>query len=202
MGTTPGVSFKVRPQALCKEKGPGPAAYRLPGTTGLEGHDPTRHRAPGYTMASRSGARGYETVGPGPAHAVPQGMTKNGPAPHIGVPMAGPWTNLRTMSVPGPGAHRPEDCPTLGPRPPAYSLRIRFPPRRQKVPAPAPIDYALPSCLGHHVPDKHASPAYTMCHVPRAPKYAPTLGQAAARGTWCRRARRACRARGGLQTKY
>ncbi|XP_049813649.1 outer dense fiber protein 3-like [Schistocerca nitens] len=155
--------------------GPGPAAYALPGTVGLEDHDPTRHRAPGYTMAGVQ-QRSYESVGPGPAHGVPQGMTRNGPAPHVGVPISGPWTILRTLSVPGPGAHRPEDFPPQGRRAPVYSLRFREGPRRKRGPAPAPIDYALPSCLGHHVPDKPSSPAYNMCHVPRAPKYAQTPG--------------------------
>ncbi|XP_046998030.1 uncharacterized protein LOC124613373 [Schistocerca americana] len=50
--------------------------------------------------------RSYESVGPGPAHGVPQGMTRNGPAPHVGVPISGPWTILRATCPARPSTRR------------------------------------------------------------------------------------------------
>ena len=43
-----------RPHVMAMDSGPGPAAYMLPGSTGLLLHDPSKKKWPGYSFGSRT----------------------------------------------------------------------------------------------------------------------------------------------------
>lgn len=52
-GDAPNPPPKFRPAMM--EKGPGPAAYLLKGTTGVKNHCPSKKQAPCYSFGSRTG---------------------------------------------------------------------------------------------------------------------------------------------------
>ncbi|KAL4709627.1 hypothetical protein ACJJTC_007358 [Scirpophaga incertulas] len=130
--------------------GPGPGAYALPPGVGYAGHDPSRPRAPMYSLGATGKGR-PPPRGPGPAYRV-DGLTNRG------IAVAPQWSfGLRvnprsTSKAPGPGAHAPERCP-YGHRAPMYSLGIR-PDISFKRPGPAANAYAPHLPLG--------SPAYSL----------------------------------------
>ncbi|XP_037967157.2 outer dense fiber protein 3-like protein 2 [Plutella xylostella] len=134
--------------------GPGPGAFLLPPTVGYPKHDPSRYRAPMYSMGGRQGLRGLRALGPGPVYKIDK-MTREGPvtAPawSLGVRLCGRTAAHRT---PGPAAYAPERAPPCAPRPPAYSLGARLQGREFKRSGPAPNAYCLRPSLG--------GPAYSL----------------------------------------
>lgn len=56
--------------------GPGPV-YKLPSLVGYNGHDPSRHRNPAYSMRIRTDGKSY-ILGPGPQYNI-RSLTKFGP---------------------------------------------------------------------------------------------------------------------------
>ena len=65
----------------CMEKGPGPAKYLLPGSTGYQGHDPTKHAKPAYSFGVRH--KQFSTIAatalsPGPIYYISPEMTRRG----------------------------------------------------------------------------------------------------------------------------
>lgn len=55
--------------------GPGPV-YKLPTLVGYNGHDPSRHRNPAFSMQARTGIKTY-IIGPGPHYNI-RNLTKSG----------------------------------------------------------------------------------------------------------------------------
>lgn len=44
----------TRPRIAAMERGPGPARYKLPGTTGINDHDPSMKKNPAYSFGMRT----------------------------------------------------------------------------------------------------------------------------------------------------
>ncbi|KAH6569755.1 hypothetical protein BASA62_004677 [Batrachochytrium salamandrivorans] len=140
-----------------RAKGPGPAAYSLPPTIGLDGKS-KGNRAPAYSFGVKlRNDRDEQTPGPnkffpkttrkglskGPAFSL-QGGYKKKDADAIALD----WETLG-KDTPGPGKYSPGYISSKEPRAPAYSIQ----PRRQTEKAnqnPGPAQYAINSTLGMH----------------------------------------------------
>ncbi|KAH6570967.1 hypothetical protein BASA60_007396 [Batrachochytrium salamandrivorans] len=121
-----------------RAKGPGPAAYSLPPTIGLDGKS-KGNRAPAYSFGVKlRNDRDEQT--PGPNKFFPK--TTHADA------IALDWETLG-KDTPGPGKYSPGYISSKEPRAPAYSIQ----PRRQTEKAnqnPGPAQYAINSTLGMH----------------------------------------------------
>ena len=61
-------------------KGPGPAKYMLPGTTGSKTHDFTKRRNPAWSFGLRT-TKVQESCSPGPKFLITKNFTRFGPDP-------------------------------------------------------------------------------------------------------------------------
>lgn len=150
-----------KPKLLsCMLKGPGPA-YKLPPLIGHNGHDPSKHRYPAYTIRHRTDVQ-YRSIGPGPCYDVAK-LTKSGIDNPPAYTIRGREPFKIRDSGPGPGAHRPEQCPPMNHnrRPPAYSMKSRSMSKFTDD-GPGPNAYSLPSCIGPKIPDKPAQAAFSI----------------------------------------
>ena len=60
---------RKRPMIGAMFRGPGPAAYYLPGSTGYIGHDYTKHKKAAYSFGSRTW-KNQQSLGPGPKYRI------------------------------------------------------------------------------------------------------------------------------------
>lgn len=132
-----------------KVKGPGPK-YQLPTTIGLNDHDPTREKAPGFSMGSR---RPYKyTVTPGPymveGNLSNKGWRTNGGFSIKGRPKQDIWGTGSKDTTPGPSfsqdQHKTANVLASSPR---YSFGATRK-TEYKNAVPGPNSYNLPSCFG------------------------------------------------------
>lgn len=142
-------------------RSPGPK-YALPGLTGGFQHDPTRSKAPVFSMGVR--CKDVKTErSPGPSHLVPANITRTGRAGTPAFSLHSRCKEPQTLQSPGPGRYVPEhSVKSVLPCPPAYSLSGRIKERgRDKTPGPA--SYSLPAVLGPRTVSTSSMPAWTLC---------------------------------------
>ncbi|KAL5475707.1 hypothetical protein EMCRGX_G025554 [Ephydatia muelleri] len=153
------------PKSAPLDKGPGPAKYLLPGTTGTNNHDPTRSRSPAYSMGMKHAQFSTlrtDSSASGPVYFVAPCMTRKGKYVAPAFSMRGKSRELPPASSPGPAAYNTEKVPP--PHSPAYSFGLPVyhsgaDPRSQ---TPAPNAYVLPHLIGTVTQVKAASPAYSI----------------------------------------
>uniref|UniRef100_A0A672GQU9 Tripartite motif containing 35-30 n=1 Tax=Salarias fasciatus TaxID=181472 RepID=A0A672GQU9_SALFA len=136
---------------------PGPK-YGLPGLTGGSQHDPTKHKAPAFSM----GTRHCEFKGqhsPGPAHSIPSNVTRTGRDGTPAFSLCGRLRDPLIFKGPGPGVTFVWDehivcCKLKGPNmstsPAAHS--------------PGPAAYSLPPVLGPKTVTTTSAPASSLGH--------------------------------------
>ncbi|KAI9331964.1 hypothetical protein BDR26DRAFT_869757 [Obelidium mucronatum] len=151
-----------------RSKGPGPAAYTLPSTIGLNAK--TGKRAPAYSFGIKLNYEkqnaASETPGPnaffpqttrtgaskGPAFSLQGGFKKGGQEGEGGE--EGKAGDIGDADTPGPGKYNPTYIPTKEPKAPAYSMGGRRNNEKLNI-NPGPAEYSISSTLGLH-------PAITM----------------------------------------
>lgn len=94
------------PQIGAMFRGPGPARYLLPGSTGSKLHDPTKHKAPAYSMGARSSKLNDGSVGPGPAYLIPPRVTRVGVDGTPRYSLTGRTRSAGNFRTPAPGRVR------------------------------------------------------------------------------------------------
>nr|XP_057930738.1 outer dense fiber protein 3-B-like [Doryrhamphus excisus]XP_057930739.1 outer dense fiber protein 3-B-like [Doryrhamphus excisus] len=137
--------------------------YALPSLTGYKNHDPTKSKAPSYSLGNRF-PRTKLHVSPGPAHFVPSNITKNGrdgaPAFSFGKRRKEP----ARAEIPAPNCYSLESAEKYTFRStPSYTLTAR---RKQLVNSnqsgPGPAANMLPPVLGPKTVTIPAVPAYSI----------------------------------------
>ncbi|TPX68251.1 hypothetical protein SpCBS45565_g03304 [Spizellomyces sp. 'palustris'] len=152
--------------------GPGPAAYKLPSTIGMNAK--TMKRAPAYSFGIKlryEQPNPHETPGPnvffpqttrvgrsqGPAFSLQGGYkkeSKDANVPHL--------METADADTPGPGKYNPAYIPSREPKAPAYSIGGRRPTERPND-NPGPAEYAVAPTLGvHPAITIRAAAAYTI----------------------------------------
>ncbi|KAJ3214102.1 hypothetical protein HDU67_002058 [Dinochytrium kinnereticum] len=165
-----------------RSKGPGPAAYTLPSTIGLNAK--TGKRAPAYSFGIKLNYEKLETAAsetPGPNAFFPQ-TTRTGASKGPAFSLQGGFKKGRNelpvetftinpnnaangdtasrrgeisdVDTPGPGKYNPTYIPSKEPRAPAYSMGGRRNNEKLNI-NPGPAEYTISSTLGLH-------PAITM----------------------------------------
>ncbi|KAM6301739.1 ciliary microtubule associated protein 1A-like [Podargus strigoides] len=141
-------------------KSPGPK-YGLPSNVGYNLHDPSRNRAPAYSLGPRRDVQEKQRS-PGPRYLLPPGTTVKGKAGTPAFSIYGRPYDMTPFRTPGPGYYSPEKAERVTfPSAPACSLRSRT--RHyagQQTPGPAA--YELPPMLGPRVITKNSAPNYSM----------------------------------------
>ncbi|KND02052.1 uncharacterized protein SPPG_02556 [Spizellomyces punctatus DAOM BR117] len=149
-------------------KGPGPAAYKLPSTIGINAK--TMKRAPAYSFGIKlryEQPNPHET--PGPNVFFPQ-TTRVGRSQGPAFSLQGGYKkarkdgmdNLTDADTPGPGKYNPAYIPSREPKAPAYSIGGRRPTERPND-NPGPAEYAVAPTLGvHPAITIRAAAAYTI----------------------------------------
>ncbi|XP_062447133.1 ciliary microtubule associated protein 1B [Rhea pennata] len=139
---------------------PGPK-YQLPTNVGYRLHDPSRRRAPAYSLGVRAG-RPAAGCSPGPAHLVPAGCTARGRSAGPACSVLGRPRDPPPFRTPAPGRYRPEMAArwTL-PSAPACSLGSRTRGFAGDQ-TPGPAAYGLPPMLGPRVVGKASAPNFSM----------------------------------------
>ncbi|KAJ3333868.1 hypothetical protein HDU76_002194 [Blyttiomyces sp. JEL0837] len=148
-----------------RSKGPGPAAYTLPSTIGLNAK--TGKRAPAYSFGIKLNydkqLAASET--PGPNAFFPQ-TTRTGASKGPAFSLQGGFKKDRQdedsskrgdigdVDTPGPGKYNPTYIPSKEPRAPAYSMGGRRNNEKLNI-NPGPAEYTISSTIGLH-------PAITM----------------------------------------
>uniref|UniRef100_A0A1B6CX82 Uncharacterized protein n=1 Tax=Clastoptera arizonana TaxID=38151 RepID=A0A1B6CX82_9HEMI len=142
-----------------KPLGPGPN-YPLPSTVGFEHHDPTRNRAPAFSLGSRKFDICKKLISPAANVYNPIKFTRFG-LTTTQANSLGPKLPISNKTVsPGPNTYNPKysDFKTAAP---AYSILTRKDPKRDKS-IPAPNIYKVPPCTGTTIPDKCNSSAFSI----------------------------------------
>jgi len=150
-----------RPQIAAMFRGPGPAKYRLPGSTGLVNHDPTKYKKPAWSFGGRH-IKYKDECSPGPAYLVRSAITRTGVdgTPHYS--LYGKATNLTSFRTPAPGTYAPEkQHHPSALKAPSYSFGSRTP-YHKKDNIPAPNNYSLPTVLGAKSVGKRSAASYSM----------------------------------------
>jgi hypothetical protein len=132
---------------------PGPGAYNRP--PGIATRDFSSPQAPSFSLSGRTGASKSEKL-PGPGAYSPRDSPR-GPAVSLGG-----RTRVFSEGVvvsPGPGAYNPDDKRGTGPR---VSLSGRNKEHSPAASTPGPGAYTPPRAIGTGVPDKKASPSFSM----------------------------------------
>ncbi|XP_064366390.1 ciliary microtubule associated protein 1B [Dromaius novaehollandiae] len=139
---------------------PGPK-YRLPSSVGYQLHDPSRHRAPAYSLGSRR-AQPRDACSPGPAYLVPARTTARGRDASPAFSLHGRPRDPPPFRTPGPGRYRPELAGKWAfPRAPAHSLAARTAGRAAQQ-TPGPAAYELPPMLGPRVVGRSSAPTFSI----------------------------------------
>ncbi|XP_043909835.1 outer dense fiber protein 3-like protein 2 [Protopterus annectens] len=177
---------KKYPPIAAHETGPGPGRYSLPPTVGYIKHDYTKYTSPAYTFHTRHSAVRYiKDSSPGPRYYVDSKVTRfgrNGSAAYSMLGRAKPVGQHH--QTPGPGAYSPEKAPPLSSRSaPTYTMgsRTKY---RMVDNIPAPNRYTLPSLLGSHIPNKSASPSYTISARTRSVSFSEDLSKTPGPGNY------------------
>lgn len=141
-----------------KPIGPGPS-HQLPSTVGFDQHDPTRCRAPAFSLGTRT--------------VLPTEKKGLSPAPNTYNPIRFTRYGLSSSQSNSLGPKLPKKFATCSPSPntynpkydniaPAFSILSRTPPIRINKNIPAPNAYNLPTCIGSSIPDKCNSGAFSV----------------------------------------
>ncbi|KAG8440133.1 hypothetical protein GDO86_006071 [Hymenochirus boettgeri] len=139
---------------------PGPK-YSLPGNTGFISHDPSRYRAPAYSMGSRR-FKFVDNCSPGPGYLVPSNITIKGKDGTPAYSVYGRPKDIAPYKTPGPGSYSPERAGKSAFRSaPVYSLGARTKSFSNDQ-TPGPAAYMLPSVLGPRIVNKSSAPIYSM----------------------------------------
>ncbi|XP_074016463.1 ciliary microtubule associated protein 1A-like [Numenius arquata] len=149
---------RPRGPVLAQFTSPGPK-YAILGTTGHLAHNPTKTKAPAYSI---SGAKlpPISSCSPGPRYFVPPAITRNGkhvsPAQNIcGLP------KIKTEITPGPSDYATEKANRhVFKRPPEQPMAFRHKEAQSQTPGPG--TYTLPRLIGPNTTYTTASPCYTM----------------------------------------
>lgn len=150
------------PQIGAMFRGPGPARYLLPGSTGSKLHDPTKHKAPAYSMGARSSKLNDGSVGPGPAYLIPPRVTRVGVDGTPRYSLTGRTRSAGNFRTPAPGTYSPEKHSfPYHKDPPQYSFGSRTKLHQGDV-TPAPNTYSLPGILGPKAVGKKSAPSYSL----------------------------------------
>ena len=100
---------------LCMEKGPGPAKYLLPGSTGFHRHDPTKHAKPAYSFGVRH--KQFSTIAatalsPGPIYYICPEMTRRGKDGTPIYSLTGRPRSINTTCSPAPSEPNVKQTPS------------------------------------------------------------------------------------------
>lgn len=151
---------RKRPMIGAMFRGPGPAAYQLPGSTGYIGHDYTKHKKAAYSFGSRTW-KNQQSLGPGPKYRITD-VTRFGVE---GTPKytLKSRTNLQgKFQTPAPWDYQAEKSPVQKHAyPPHYSFGLRTPYGKRDN-NPAPNNYNMPVILGPKSVGKKSSAAFSM----------------------------------------
>ncbi|EDV27098.1 Outer dense fiber protein 3 [Trichoplax sp. H2] len=168
-----------------RDRGPGPAKYRLPSAMGFQSHDLTKRLSPAYSFGTRSGIDLFKKdASPGPQYFIDPKCTRRG---KDGVPaysMLGRHNLNTNQKVPGPGQYSPEkNKPPNERTAPKYSMagRTRF---RKSDSIPAPNSYTLPTTLGSRIVSKRSSAAHSMAGRGKAGGFSEDLAKAPGPGKY------------------
>lgn len=180
LGVTPGTDKQLIAAML---KGPGPAKYGLPGTTGALNHDATRKKMPAFSFGKRFKAN-YESCSPGPSYMVPQFVTRNGKANAPAYSLYSRQPEKENKCTPAPGMYSPEKYPLPNAKQaPSYSFKGRFLDQRLEK-SPAPNTYALPTLISTGGAVKKKAPSYSICGRPKIGAYYEDLQKTPGPGTY------------------
>ncbi|XP_065603833.1 ciliary microtubule associated protein 1A-like [Cyrtonyx montezumae] len=150
-----------RPRGLISAQYPKPGPqYSIPGTTGYVGHNPTKVRAPAYSIRG-SKLPAVESCGPGPCYLVDPAITRNGKSVPPGTRFQGrPRTKI--VITPGPSDYSIETASKhVFKCPPVLSMASRREPIKADR-TPGPNSYTLPRVLGPNTAYTSASPCYSL----------------------------------------
>ncbi|KAI6653298.1 vesicle-associated membrane protein 2-like [Oopsacas minuta] len=158
MGVTEEGGYKIN----AKLRGPGPARYALPNTSGFFGHDATKTRLPAYSFGLRTTLLYRKTKTPGPAHFIDASMSRFGKEGSSKFSLKSRNLMGKQFQTPAPNAYNAERIrPQREPNAPSYSMGTRN--RMRKADSvPSPNSYSLPSLIGPRIVNKDASSAFTM----------------------------------------
>uniref|UniRef100_A0A665UVP1 Outer dense fiber protein 3-like n=1 Tax=Echeneis naucrates TaxID=173247 RepID=A0A665UVP1_ECHNA len=140
---------------------PGPK-YALPGLTGINKHDPTKYKAPQFSLG-KVHKQISSDCSPGPRYLVPSNITRVG---HDGTPAFSLHSRPkepRLFQAPGPGHYSPESAgKSVFRSAPAYSMSGRSK-HMSTNQTPGPASYNLPPVLGPNTVITSAAPNYSLC---------------------------------------
>lgn len=164
-------------------RGPGPAKYGLPGTTGYRDHDATRKKMPAFSFGKRFKTN-YENCSPGPSYMVPQFVTRNGRENAPAYSLYGRTKEKTNNKSPAPGQYSPEKFAIPNKKQaPSYSFKGRFLDARLEK-SPAPNTYALPTLISTGGAVKKKAPSYSICGRPSIGAYYEDLQKTPGPGTY------------------
>lgn len=153
-----------RPQIGAMFRGPGPAKYYLPGSTGQNAHDFQKRKAPAYKFGLKTEGQKY-TASPGPAqYGVPAFITRHGKEGSAKYTLHTRTKSQEISKTPGVGAYSPESQKITKQRyAPQYSFGLR-PPMGKKDANPAPNAYTLEQMTGNlgHCTTRTGPPCYSL----------------------------------------
>ncbi|KAI5098014.1 outer dense fiber protein 3-B [Silurus meridionalis] len=151
---------KPRGPIAAMYSGPGPK-YALPGSTGLNDHDPQKWKAPAYSFGVRY-RQLNENCSPGPCYLIPSNITRNGREGNPVYSLYSRPKDSRLFQTPGPGTYQPEKA-TMKTfySAPAYSLSARTKLFRNDQ-TPGPAAYLLPPVLGPKSVNKRSAPSVSL----------------------------------------
>ncbi len=93
---------KTKPILACMERGPGPGKYYLPGTCGIQSHDPTKYTKPSYSFGTKKN-HNHIYRSPGPVYFIPPNLTRNGLDGTPKYTITGRKRSSTIPTYPGPG---------------------------------------------------------------------------------------------------
>ncbi|XP_030587325.1 ciliary microtubule associated protein 1B [Archocentrus centrarchus] len=139
---------------------PGPK-YALPGLTGVSKHDPTKYKAPVFSL----GARPKEVntnLSPGPIYMIPSNITREGQSGTPAFSLHSRPKEPKFFKPPGPGQYSPDHSEKLTFRSaPAYSLSGRNKELGGNR-TPGPATYSLPPVMGTKTAVASSAPSFSI----------------------------------------
>jgi len=153
-----------RPQIGAMFRGPGPAKYALPGSTGSHNHDFQKRKMPSYIFGLKTTGIKY-TASPGPAqYKVPAIVTRNGKEGSAKYGLHDRTKSFEPFMTPGPGSYKPESQRITKQTYAAqysFGLNLR---KAKKDSNPAPNAYSLETMTGNlgNCTSRPGPPCYTL----------------------------------------
>ncbi|XP_035986489.1 outer dense fiber protein 3-B-like isoform X1 [Fundulus heteroclitus] len=139
---------------------PGPV-YMLPGLTGAIRHDPTKPKAPAFSITSRRKVANTD-CSPGPIYKLPPNYTRYGRDGTLAFSVRGRLNPLAPFCTPGPGQYSPDFSKlSTFKSSPAYTFSSR-PKELTKNQTPGPASYKLPPLLGTKGITTSSAPSFTI----------------------------------------